>query len=41
MIDSNFLKAYFQLNSYNKKIVNRLTNDLVKLQLEEKQKNSR
>ena len=34
-IDNNFLEDYYQLNDYNKKIVNRLTNDLVKLQLEE------
>ncbi len=34
-IDNNFLEDYYQLNDYNKKIINRLTNDLVKLQLEE------
>lgn len=35
MIDNKFLENYSQLNEYNKKIVNRLTNELVKLQLEE------
>ena len=39
-IDNNFLEDYYQLNDYNKKIVNRLTNDLVKLQLEEDFKKS-
>lgn len=34
-VDNTFLKNYCQLNEYNKKIVNRLTNDLIKLQLEE------
>lgn len=35
LIDNKFLENYSQLNDYNKKIVNRLTNDLIKLQLEE------
>lgn len=35
MIDNKFLENYSQLNEYNKKVVSRLTNDLVKLQLEE------
>lgn len=35
MIDNKFLENYSQLSEYNKKIVNRLTNELVKLQLEE------
>lgn len=35
LIDNKFLESYSQLNEYNKKIINRLTNDLVKLQLEE------
>lgn len=35
MIDNKFLENYSQLNDYNKKVVNRLTNDLIKLQLEE------
>lgn len=35
MIDNKFLENYSQLNEYNKKVVNRLTNDLIKLQLEE------
>lgn len=39
MIDNKFLENYSQLNEYNKKVVNRLTNDLVKLQFEESFKN--
>lgn len=39
MIDNKFLENYSQLNEYNKKIINRLTNDLIKLQLEENFKN--
>lgn len=35
LIDNKFLENYSQLNDYNKKVVNRLTNDLIKLQLEE------
>lgn len=35
MLDNKFLENYSQLNEYNKKVVNRLTNDLVKLQVEE------
>lgn len=35
IIDNNFLKNYSQLNEYNKKVINRLTSDLIKLQLEE------
>lgn len=35
MIDNKFLENYSQLNDYNKKVVDRLTNDLIKLQLEE------
>ena len=35
LIDNKFLENYSKLNDYNKKIVNRLTNDLIKLQLEE------
>lgn len=35
MIDNKFLENYSQLNDYNRKVVNRLTNDLIKLQLEE------
>ena len=34
-IDYTFLEDYYQLNDYNKKVINRLANDLVKLQLEE------
>lgn len=39
MIDNKFLENYSQLNEYNRKIVNRLTNELVKIQLEENFKN--
>ena len=35
LIDNSFLQSYFQLNDYNKKVISRLANDLVKLQLEE------
>lgn len=35
LIDNKFLENYSQLNDYNKKVVNRLTNDLINLQLEE------
>lgn len=35
MIDNKFLENYSQLNDYNKKVINRLTNDLIKLQIEE------
>ncbi len=35
IIDNKFLENYSQLNAYNRKIINRLTNDLIKLQLEE------
>ena len=35
LIDNKFLESYLQLNTYNKKIINRLTNDLVKLQFED------
>ena len=44
MIDNKFWENYSQLNEYNKKVVNRLTSDLIKLQLEEnfkKQSNSK
>ena len=34
-IDNKFLEDYYQLNDYNKKILSRLANDLVKLQLED------
>lgn len=39
MIDNKFLENYYQLNEYNKKIINRLTNDLIKIQIEEDIKN--
>lgn len=39
LIDNKFLENYCQLNEYNKKIINRLTNDLIKLQIEEDFKN--
>ena len=35
MIDNKFLENYSQLNEYNKKIINQLANDLIKLQMEE------
>lgn len=35
LIDNKFLENYSQLNEYNKKIINRLTSDLIKLQIEE------
>lgn len=44
MINNKFWENYSQLNEYNKKVVNRLTSDLIKLQLEEnfkKQSNSK
>lgn len=34
-IDDKFLQNYSQLNEYNKKIINQLANDLVRLQSEE------
>lgn len=40
IIDNNFLQDYSQLNDYNKKVVKRLTNDLIKLQLENDLKKS-
>ena len=39
LIDNKFLENYSQLNDYNKKVVNRLTSDLLKLQIEEDIKN--
>lgn len=39
MIDNKFLENYSQLNEYNKKIINRLTTDLIKIQIEEDFKN--
>ena len=35
LVDNKFLEDYSQLNDYNKKVISRLANDLVKLQLEE------
>ena len=32
---NKFLEDYYQLNDYNKKVLSRLANDLVKLQLED------
>ena len=40
LVDNNFLHDYSQLNDYNKKVLSRLANDLVKLQLEEEFKKS-
>lgn len=34
-VDSSFLQDYYQLNDYNRKVLKRLANDLVKLQLED------
>ena len=34
-IDNKFLENYSQLNDYNKKVINQLANDLIKLQIEE------
>ena len=34
-MDLNFLEDYSQLNSYNKEVIHRLANDLIKLQLEQ------
>lgn len=35
LVDNKFLEDYSQLNDYNKKVISRIANDLVKLQLEE------
>ena len=35
LVDSKFLEDYSQLNDYNKKIINQLANNLIKLQIEE------
>lgn len=40
LVDNNFLHDYSQLNNYNKKVIKRLTNDLIKLQLEDRFKKS-
>ena len=40
LIDNKFLENYYQLNEYNKKVINRLTSDLIKLQIEEEFKNN-
>lgn len=34
-IDNKFLQNYSQLNEYNKKVINQLANDLIKLQSED------
>lgn len=39
LIDNKFLENYYQLNEYNRKVINYITNDLLKLQLEESFKN--
>lgn len=39
-IDNKFLENYSQLNTYNKKVINRLASDLIKLQIEENLKNN-
>lgn len=40
LIDNKFLENYYQLNEYNKKVINRLASDLIKLQIEEDFKDS-
>ena len=35
LIDNKFLESYSKLNEYNKKVISRLTSDLIKLQIEE------
>ena len=35
MIDNKFLQNYSLLNEYNKKVINQLANDLIKLQMED------
>ena len=40
LIDNKFLENYHQLNAYNRKVINRLTSDLIKLQMEEDFKNA-
>lgn len=40
LIDNKFLENYYQLNAYNKKVINRLASDLIKLQIEEDFKDS-
>ena len=40
LVDNKFLEDYSQLNDYNKKVISRLANDLVKLQIEENIKKS-
>ena len=37
-IDNKFLQNYSQLNEYNKKVINQLANELIKLQIEENPK---
>ena len=39
LVDNKFLENYSQLNEHNRKIINCLANDLIKLQLEENLKN--
>ena len=39
VIDNKFLQNYSQLNEYNKKVINQLANDLIKLQSEQHFKN--
>ena len=41
LIDNKFLENYYQLNSYNRKVINRLASDLIKLQMEEDFKTSK
>ena len=39
LIDNKFLENYSQLNDYNRKVVNSLTSNLIRLQLEDNFKN--
>ena len=41
LVDNDFLQDYYQLNEYNKKVISRLANDLVKLQIEENSKKNK
>lgn len=40
LIDNKFLENYYQLNAYNRKVINHLASDLIKLQMEEDFKSS-
>ncbi len=40
-VDNKFLQNYSQLNEYNKRVINQLANELIKLQIEENSKRKR